>query len=51
LLISDYFNSDGIATFDDLSIGGVAEEENAIALVEHLASYTLLPLESYGSYF
>ena len=51
LLISSYFNSDGIATFDDLSVSGVTEEENAIALFEHLASYTLLPLESYGAYF
>jgi len=51
LLISDYFNDDGIAIFDDLSVSGVVEEENAIGLVEHLASYTLLPLESYGSYF
>ena len=51
LLISDYFNADGIATFDDLSISGVTEEENAIGLFEHLASYTLLPLESYGTYF
>jgi len=51
LLISNYFNNDGIAIFDDLSVSGVIEEENAIALVEHLASYTLLPLESYGKYF
>jgi hypothetical protein len=51
LLISSYFNNDGIAVFDDLSVSGVVEEENAIALVEHLASYTLLPLQSYGTYF
>jgi len=50
-LISDYFNSDGIAIFDDMSVSGITEEENAIALFNHLSSYTLLPIENYDSYF
>jgi hypothetical protein len=50
-LISDYFNSDGIAIFDDMSVSGITEEENAIALFNHLSSYTLLPMENYDSYF
>ena len=51
LLISDYFNSEGIAVFDDMSVSGITEEENAIALFSHLSSYTLLPIENYDSYF
>jgi len=50
-LISDYFNSEGIAIFDDMSVSGITEEENAIALFNHLSSYTLLPIENYDSYF
>lgn len=49
--ISDYFLSSGIAIFDDLSISGILEEENAIALIAHTASYTLLPTEAYGKFF
>ena len=49
--ISGYFLSSGIAIFDDLSISGVLEEENAIDLINHTASYTLLPTESYGKFF
>jgi len=49
--ISDYFNSEGIAIFDDMSVSGITEEENALGLFNHLASYTLLPLEAYNSYF
>ena len=49
--ISDYFNSNGIAIFDDMSVSGVFEEENAIALIDHTASYTLLPNEDYSKYF
>ena len=49
--ISDYFNSNGIAIFDDMSISGITQEDNAIGLFNHLGSYTLLPLEAYGSYF
>jgi len=47
----NYFNNNGIAIFDDLSVSGVVEEENAIGLIENLSSYTLLPIESYGLYF
>jgi hypothetical protein len=49
--ISGYFLSSGVAIFDDLSISGVLEEENAIDLIAHTASYTLLPTESYGKFF
>jgi hypothetical protein len=49
--ISDYFNEYGIVNFDDLSVSGVTEETNAIALINHLASYTLLPVESYDKFF
>ena len=49
--ISGYFLSSGVAVFDDLSISGVLEEENAIDLIAHTASYTLLPTESYGKFF
>jgi hypothetical protein len=49
--ISDYFMSTGIAYFDDLSVSGVLEEENAIALISHTASYTLLPTEAYDKFF
>jgi hypothetical protein len=49
--ISDYFLSSGLAIFDDLSISGVLEEENAIALLDHIASYTLLPTEAYDKFF
>jgi hypothetical protein len=51
LKIADYFNNNGIAIFDDLSVSGIIEEENAIGLIENLSSYTLLPIESYGLYF
>jgi hypothetical protein len=49
--ISDYFNEYGIVNFDDLSISGVTEETNALALINHLASYTLLPIEAYDEFF
>jgi hypothetical protein len=49
--IDVYFNEDGIAIFDDMSESGVLEETNAIALIEHTASYTLLPTEAYNKFF
>ena len=49
--IDIYFDEDGIAIFDDMSESGVTEETNAIALIEHTASYTLLPTEAYNKFF
>lgn len=49
--ISNYFLDSGIAIFDDLSISGILEEENAIALMSHTASYNLLPTQEYGKFF
>jgi hypothetical protein len=49
--ISNYFNEYGVVKFDDLSAPGVTEETNAIALINHLASYTLLPTEAYDKFF
>ena len=49
--IADYFNEYGVVNFDDLSVSGVTEETNAIALINHLASYTLLPIEAYDEFF
>jgi hypothetical protein len=49
--ISNYFNEYGVVKFDDLSAPGVTEETNAIALINHLASYTLLPTEAYDEFF
>lgn len=49
--IEDHFDINGIAIVDDLNVTGAVEPENAIALINHTASYTLLPTEAYGSYF
>ncbi len=49
--ISNYFNELGIVKFDDLSESGAIEETNAIALIDHTASYTLLPVEAYDKFF
>ena len=51
LEINNYFNSNGIVIFDDLSESGVLEEENAIGLINHIASYTLVPSELYEKFF
>ena len=48
--ISDHFEN-GIAILDSHLATGSAISENAKALLAHTASYTLLPLEAYGSYF
>jgi hypothetical protein len=49
--IQDYFDEQGIVLFDDLAESGVTEETTAIALIEHTASYTLLPTEAYDKFF
>jgi hypothetical protein len=49
--ISNYFNESGIAIVDTYSGSGIESSENALALLEHTASYTLLPTYSYGSLF
>lgn len=49
--ISQYFDSDGIAIFDDTNVTGSFQPENANAVLEHTASYTLIPLEAYDTYF
>jgi hypothetical protein len=49
--IESRFEDNGIAIVDDSALTGYVEPTNAIALIEHTASYTLLPLESYDSYF
>lgn len=49
--ISSNFEENGIAIIDDSTVSGYVEPVNAIELLNHTASYTLLPLEAYGSYF
>jgi hypothetical protein len=49
--ISDYFNESGIAIVDSYTGSGVETSENALALLLHTASYTLLPTYAYGSLF
>ena len=49
--IKDYFDENGFVLFDDLSESGVTEETTAIALIDHTASYTLLPTEAYEQFF
>ncbi len=49
--ISNHFDENGIAIFDDMSSTSVVEPENALALLNHTASYTLLPLQAYDTYF
>ena len=51
LEISDHFETNGTAIVDSYLATGSAESENAIALLNHTASYTLLPLQAYDSYF
>jgi hypothetical protein len=48
--IADYFDENGFILFDDLLESGVTEETSA-ALIDHTASYTLLPTESYEKFF
>jgi hypothetical protein len=49
--ISSYFDENGIAIIDTYTGSGVESSENALALLAHTASYTLLPTYSYGSLF
>ena len=49
--ISSHFEENGIAIVDDSTASGYVEPVNAMALLAHTASYTLLPHEAYGSYF
>jgi hypothetical protein len=51
LELSDHFEDNGTAILDSYLATGSAESANAIALLEHTASYTLLPLQAYGTYF
>jgi hypothetical protein len=49
--LSSHFEENGTAIVDSYLATGSAESENAIALLEHTASYTLLPLQAYDTYF
>ena len=49
--ISTRFEENGTVKIDDSSVSGYVEPVNAIALLDHTASYTLIPLEAYSSYF
>jgi hypothetical protein len=49
--ISSNFTEEGIAILDDSSVSGYVEPVNAIELLQHTASYTILPTEAYESYF
>jgi hypothetical protein len=51
LELVDHFDTNGTAIVDSYLATGSEESANAIALLEHTASYTLLPLQAYGSYF
>lgn len=48
--ILDYFESNGIAIIDDMSVTSPPNPTNAELLLSHTASYTLIPIEAYGSY-
>ncbi len=49
--ISSNFTEDGIAIVDDSIVSGYVEPVNAIELLDHTASYTLIAIEAYDSYF
>lgn len=49
--ISDNFEENGVAIIDEFFVTGYIDAPNAIQLLDHTASYTLLPNEAYGSYF
>ena len=49
--ILNHFEDNGTAIVDSYLATGSAESENAIALLNHTASYTLLPSQAYNSYF
>ena len=48
--ISSLFGDNGFVLFDDLSESGSTESVST-ELINYVASYTLLPTESYGSFF
>jgi len=49
--ISSHFEENGTAILDSYLATGSEESANAKALLEHTASYTLLPSEAYDTYF
>jgi hypothetical protein len=49
--ISSQFDENGIAILDEYIATGSEYQANAVALIEHTASYTLLPLVAYNTYF
>ena len=49
--ISSYFDENGIVIVDTYTGSGIESSENALALLSHTASYTLLPTYAYGSLF
>jgi len=49
--IASNFEENGIAIIDDSTVSGYVEPVNAMELLAHTASYTVIPLEAYGSYF
>ena len=49
--IEDHFETNGTAILDSYLATGSAESANAIALLNHTASYTLLPTEAYDTYY
>ena len=48
--IKNYFDESGFVLFDNLSESG-STEETSTALIDHTASYTLLPTEAYDKLF
>ena len=48
--LSSHFNDNGTAIIDEEE-SGPAEPENARALLDHIASYTLLPTSAYNKFF
>ena len=49
--IESHFETNGTAILDSYLATGSAESENALALLAHTASYTLLPTEAYNTYY
>jgi hypothetical protein len=49
--ITSHFEENGTAILDSYLATGSAESANALALLAHTASYTLLPSEAYDTYF
>ena len=49
--IQDHFEVNGTAILDSYLATGSAESANALALLAHTASYTLLPTEAYDTYY